>query len=197
MEQVKRKGIEIKWTLGHAEIRGNKEADGLAKEASKEAESMSDENKCISLAEFKQAAKAHGLSMWQRQWEKGRFLYGLKPKVNKKTVFDFPDRKLYSLIAQLRIGYAKLNEYLHRIGVSETSKCSCREVETIEHYLLHCEIYFNERERMRTVLFQQTGIADLTLDALLGCNDSDLKKEFDLSISSVLGDYITQTARLQ
>ena len=50
---------------------------------------------------------------------------------------------------------------------------------------------------MRTVLFQQTGIADLTLDTLLGCNDSDLKKEFDLSISSVLGDYITQTARLQ
>ena len=70
-------------------------------------------------------------------------------------------------------------------------------VETIEHYLLHCENYFNERERMRTVLFQQTGIANLTLDALLGCNDSDLKKEFDLSISSVLGDYITQTARLQ
>ena len=92
MEQVKRKGIEteIKWTPGHAEIRGNEEADRLAKEASKEAESMSDENKYISLAEFKQAAKAHGLSMWQRQWdvsEKGRFLYGLKPKVNKKKQF--------------------------------------------------------------------------------------------------------------
>ena len=160
---------------------------------------MSDE-KCISLAEFKQAAKAHGLSMWQRQWdvsEKGRFLYGLKPKVNKKPVFDFPDRKQYSLIAQLRIGYAKLNDYLHKIGVSETSECTCGEVETIEHYLLHCENYFNERERMRTVLFHQTSIADLTLDALLGCNDSDLKKEFDLSISSALGDYITQTARLQ
>ena len=77
-----------------------------------------------------------------------------------------------------------------KIGVSETSKCTCGEVETIEHYLLHCENYFNERERMRTVLFQQTGIADLTIDALLGCNDSDLKKEFDLSISSALGDYI-------
>ena len=94
LEQVKRKGIdiEIKWTPGHAEIRGNEEADRLAKEASKEAESMSDENKCISLAEFKQAAKAHGLSMWQRQWdvsEKGRFLYGLKPKVNKKQFLTF------------------------------------------------------------------------------------------------------------
>ena len=144
LEQVKRKDIdiEIKWTPGHAEIRGNEEADRLAKEASKEAESVLDENNCISLAEFKQAAKALGLSMWQRQWdvsEKGRFLYGLKPKVNKKTIFDFPDRKQYSLIAQLRIGYAKLNDYLNKIGVSETSKCSCGEVETTEHYLLQCE----------------------------------------------------------
>ena len=49
---------------------------------------------------------------------------------------------------------------------------------------------------MRTVLFQQTDIANLTLAALLCCNDSDLKNEFDLSISSVLDDYITQTARL-
>ena len=33
---------------------------------------------------------------------------------------------------------------------------------TIEHYLLHCELYFNEREAMRTTLFQQTGITELT-----------------------------------
>ena len=72
---------------GHAEIRGNEEADRLAKEASKGAESMSDENKCISLAEFKQAVKVHRISMCQRRWdvsEKGRFLYGLMPEVNKK-----------------------------------------------------------------------------------------------------------------
>ena len=94
LEQVKRKDIEIeiKWTPGHAETRGNEEADILAKEASKEAESVSDENNCISLAEFKQAVKALGLSMWQRQWdvsEKGRFLYGLKPKVNKNQFLTF------------------------------------------------------------------------------------------------------------
>ena len=49
LEKVKRKGIEIeiKWTLGHAEIIGDEEVDRLAKKASKEAESMSDESKCI------------------------------------------------------------------------------------------------------------------------------------------------------
>ena len=69
-----------------------------------------------------------------------------------------------------------------KVGVSDTRNCSCGEVETIEHYLLNCENYFNERERMRIVLFQQTGIADLTTEILLGCNDTDFKKEFDLAI---------------
>ena len=49
-------------------------------------------------------------------------------------------------------------------------KCS------IEHYLLHCELYFNEREAMRTTLSQQTCITELTTDLLLGCDDSDLKE---------------------
>ena len=114
MEQIKSKGneIDIKWTPGHAEIKENEEADRLAKEASKETESITNEDKTVSQAEFKQAAKAHRLTTWQKQWdvsEKRRCLYGLKPKVTQKTVFDFPNKKLYSQIAQLRIGYAKLN----------------------------------------------------------------------------------------
>lgn len=58
-----------------------------------------------------------------RQWdvsEKWRFLYGLKPKLKKKG-FDLPDRKQFSLKAQLRIGYAKLNDHVPEIGISETS----------------------------------------------------------------------------
>ena len=89
--------IEIKWTLGHAEIKGNEEADRLAKEVSKEAELMTDEGACISQPELKQAAKTHRLTVWQRQWDiadKGRFLHQLKPKVTTKTLFDFPNRKL-------------------------------------------------------------------------------------------------------
>ena len=72
---------------------------------------MSDEGTCISQPELKQAAKTHGLTVWQRQCDisdMGRFLHQLKPKVTTKTLFDFLNRKLYCQIAQLRIGYAKL-----------------------------------------------------------------------------------------
>ena len=78
MKLIKRRGIDIdiQLTPGHAEIKGNEEAYKLTKEASKEVESITDEGACISQSELKQAAKSHGLTVWQRQWnisEMGRF----------------------------------------------------------------------------------------------------------------------------
>ena len=75
--------------------------------------------------------------------------------------------------------------------------CSCGEIETVEHYLINYEKYFNEREKMRTNLFYQTDISELTIEILLGINDSDLKKNHELTIISALGDFITQTARFR
>ena len=71
LDLIKGKGIdiEIKWTPGHAKIKGNEKADRLAKEASNEAELMTDEGACISQSELKRAAKTHGLTVWQRQWD--------------------------------------------------------------------------------------------------------------------------------
>ena len=56
--------------------------------------------------------------------------------------------------------------------------------------MLHCELYYNEREAMRTTLFKQVGITELTIDLLLGCNNSDFKKEYGMTIMLALGDFI-------
>ena len=39
---------------------------------------------------------------------KDLFIY-IKPTVTKKSILDFPDKKTYNQIAQLRTGYAKCN----------------------------------------------------------------------------------------
>ena len=68
MEQKNIK-VDISWTPGHANIKGNEEADRLAKEASLEAADMKRDTEVVTMADIKQAAVKMGLSQWQRQWE--------------------------------------------------------------------------------------------------------------------------------
>jgi len=45
--------------------------------------------------------------------------------------------------------HAALNKHLHKIGLVETDHCPhCGEVETIEHFLLDCDWFFDERSKM-------------------------------------------------
>ena len=61
--------VNISWTTGHANIKGNEEADRLAKEASCEAATMKSDTDVVTMADIKQAAVKMGLLQWQRQWE--------------------------------------------------------------------------------------------------------------------------------
>ena len=73
--------------------------------------------------------------------------------------------------------------------------CKCNQLETVEHYLLHCERYFNEREALRTHIFNTTGTPDLSCKFLLSCTKNDFRKIHEMNIFSELGDFITRTAR--
>ena len=48
--------VDISWTPGHANIKGNEEADRLAKEASLEAAAMKSDTEVVTMADIKQAA---------------------------------------------------------------------------------------------------------------------------------------------
>ena len=61
--------VDLSWTPVHANIKGNEEADRLAKEASLEAAAMKSDTEVVTMADIKQAAVKMGLSQWQRQWE--------------------------------------------------------------------------------------------------------------------------------
>ncbi|MEW8544970.1 MAG: reverse transcriptase domain-containing protein [Candidatus Thiodiazotropha sp.] len=190
--------VNMSWTPGHANIKGNEEADRLAKEASSEAATMTSESQVVTIADIKQAAIKLGLSQWQRQWESsetGRSLFKYKPKVSDKSKIDIPDTKSYRQIAKLRLGYNTLKNYQYKIGNTQSNLCTCGEIETVEHYLLDCDKYFNEREKMRTHIFNLSGTSDINCDILLGCSKNEFKDTYGTAICCALSDYITQTSR--
>ena len=60
-------------------------------------------------------------------------------KGNCIAVYDKLNKKEAATLAQLRMGMARINGYLHRIGVSETDRCDCGAAkETVKHFLLLC-----------------------------------------------------------
>ena len=70
-------------------------------------------------------------------------------------------------------------------------------IEIAEHYLLHCEHFFNEREAMRATLSKQVGITELTIELLLRCNNSNFNKEYGMTIMLALFDFITQIKKIK
>ena len=200
MKSIREHGneISISWSPGHAQIKGNEIADKLAKEAAKEATEMESESTMTSHEDIRKAAHETCLAKWQRQWdinETGRHLYRFKRQVSFKTELDRPNKHIFSVITQLRTGYAKLNDYLHKLGLKESNACECGEPETVKHYLLDCEMYFNAREYMRTEIFNKTGQFDLTLDLLLTENKDETFYTQRSDILWYLSEFITQSER--
>ena len=132
--------VSTKWTLGHADIRGNCIADELAKEAAEEGKLILEDSQILTGADFKKSARVSCCTKWQRSWgvsDTGRTLYDYKPTVSLKTpaymLVPFIEEK--KVISQLRIS-CTLNDYRHKIGLQESPLCSFSATETVDHYNL-------------------------------------------------------------
>jgi hypothetical protein len=87
-------------------------------------------------------------------------------------------------IARLRTGHCHLNEYLNRFKIIETAECECRaERETVEYFLLKCELY----DEMRDVLRRKVGAQGMRINVLLGDN----------TVIQDTIEYITSTGRFK
>ena len=64
-----RLGVSIKWTPGHADIRGNCIADELAKEAAEEAKLILEDSQILKGADFKKCARVSCCMKWQWSWD--------------------------------------------------------------------------------------------------------------------------------
>jgi hypothetical protein len=79
----------------------------------------------------------------------------------------FPNKKISTVIYNLRSGYAKLNDYCHKLNITESANCQCGERETVEHYILHCDQYEEAREKRIHDMFLLSGSMHLSLEVLL------------------------------
>ena len=161
--------IDISWTPGHANIKGNEHADRLAKEAAQEAKEKESLPPVISFGDVKEAAKKSGYVKWQEMWEKsdkGRHLFRHRPKVDFKLNHTFESSFGEKVISQLRTGYIELNDYLQKCNIKKNPTCECGEKETISHFLLECTNYETLREKNEETTFDCCGIIHLDLNSL-------------------------------
>ena len=200
ISDLEKSGLEvnIKWTPGHADIRGNCIADELAKVAAEEAKLFPEDSQVLTGADFKKFARVSCCMKWQRSWDvsdTGRTLYNYKPTVSLKTpaymFVPFIEEK--KVISQLRLGYT-LNEYRYKIGLQESPLCSCGAIETVDHYICECEVYELDRQKLLTRLFYQTGEQGISTEIFLSLKD-EVFKEQRIGLLMMLSDYITSTMR--
>ncbi|MEW8544656.1 MAG: reverse transcriptase domain-containing protein [Candidatus Thiodiazotropha sp.] len=198
VRQLQQKGIDVQiaWSPGHADIMGNEIADRLAKEAAQDAEDMVDDNRLITMVDIKTAARRSCVKKWQRQWDqsdKGRTLYSFRPTVDLKKN-KYCKSKFPRIISKLRTGYC-LTEYLHKVGLSDTSVCNCGEVESVEHYIQECQKYEDIREYLSVKLHQLTGICEWTPALFLDLKVKDIHEEFRLQLTEIFDEFIEKSKR--
>lgn len=83
------------------------------------------------------------------------------PGKHTKELYDILNKKEAGILAQLRTGMARINGYLHGIGVSDTDQCECGAAkESVKHFLFLCARW----DRLRAHLLQhvETRIGDIS-----------------------------------
>jgi len=167
--------IEIVWIPGHSEIQGNERADAEAKKAAADPTlNQIRRHKPLKSARIRNI-KAAAKEQWRKIWSENtktakalRHITKMKRKENKsgpELYNEIANRNSAATIAQLRTGHCGLNHYLHRFSINESPFCECGYgKETVEHYLLECRKYKEQRRRLR----EAVGTGRMKMGILLG-----------------------------
>ena len=197
--------LTIRWISSHSKVKGNEDADSMAKGAAEGRSSaritlphMLRNPLPTSASAFKQEFNAKTKQKWRAIWEASP----RKPRVAQfGGSFPFSEftnrlhlltRKQTSLILQLRCGHIPLNVYLHRINKSETDRCQKCDAdqllgntppETVNHFLFDCPAHAVARDEFTTKM----GIINFSLSDVM--SDTDRMKD--------LVTYINRTRRFK
>ena len=106
-----------------------------------------------------------------------------------------PTRKLEVSITKLRCRIPPLNFYLNRSGLVPSPLCpNCNEPENIDHYLLRCHRFKNQRKKCFEILFKKLGIPLSTLNILsFGAASLEFSKR---NVCGACCEFLIDTMRL-
>lgn len=194
----------VRWISSHSEVKGNEEADKLAKEA---AAGRASSNLTLPpvlrapLPRSASATKQDYMATIQKKW---REFWSSSPRRNRIANMggNFPFssfRKSYfkltrpqsSRILQVRSNHIPLNAHLHRIGKSDTDKCpNCNNEheahhpsETVNHFIFECPKY----DEARSSLIDKIGRRFFHLSFIMSNTDN----------MKALATYINRTGRFK
>ena len=116
INDLKEQGVVVSfnWTPVHASIKGSEIADQHVKEAAKEAEALEVSTEVFTKQDIRKAARDAVMKKWQVRWDSsnsGRHYYRFHKEVKDKVKKDLPNKRLYTVINNLRTAYSKLNAY--------------------------------------------------------------------------------------
>jgi ribonuclease HI len=188
--------IYIQWIPAHKNITGNEIVDKIAKDGQNNAFST--------LSRISKEEKVHEIQimtrkMWQRVWQNSVMYYnkGKYLPLIKETVAYWPwtsnnIRVIETAMARLRLGHAGLKQHLFRFNMADDDECECRQVETIDHFLLECPIYTNIRNQMKTELMK-LGVL-INIKNILGGGHYNTNTQREIVV--VVGNYLLQSGRI-
>jgi len=123
----------IQWIPSHCNIRGNEEADQLAKEGGQ----LPQKEQNITFTEAKTILKEKQRKKWQRD----------HPNHNKNDPYYLLTREEQVIIVRLRTGHCRLNQHMFtKFRIGDSSLCPCGTANmTVEHLLQECPIHHHTR----------------------------------------------------
>jgi hypothetical protein len=127
------KHVTLQWVPAHCNIYGNDEADKLAKEGSK----MKQYKKALSYNAVKSHVCTAIKSNVKKTWEKASKGKQWLEAVTKKVKWS--NRQTETAQFRLETGHDLLGKHLHKLGITDTNKCTlCATEQHTRGHLLRC-----------------------------------------------------------
>ena len=174
--QIQNKTVKVAWIKSHIGIEGNEIADLIAKEACTDGI----ENICkIPASDFTRQIRNKAKIKFNSNFtsnEKGKFYKSYQQNIPNSAWFLHPKQEMHKnfvrTICRLRSGHCLTKSYKHKIKLVDSPLCdNCGDEETLQHILLECKQYTEERISLFNELYKTKNVVyPFNLEHLLSLN---------------------------